>query len=309
MRYFTEVPENRADFPNAVVTIGSFDGVHRGHQAMFTRLIEEADKIQGTPVVVTFSNHPRRVLNPEFALSVLTTRDEKIRAIFDAGIDTIIALTFTPAMAEMSARDFLREFLVTRLDIQKLVIGHDHAFGKNREGDSAYLRRFLGEFAIGLVEVDEEFIEGRSCSSSIIRGMLASGDVAGAALLLGRQYHLTGTVVAGAGRGRELGFPTANIRPLESAKAVPGPGVYAVMVSFDGLPPRKGVCSIGTNPTFSGTDVQIEVHVPGFSGVLYGNEAELSFYAKVRDMRRFPTPGDLQKQIHHDIKTALTFFG
>jgi riboflavin kinase / FMN adenylyltransferase len=300
MRIFHEIPANRNEIQNAVVTIGTFDGVHKGHQYVLRTLKEEAVRQNGDPVVVTFSNHPREVLEGA-KYKALTTSDEKVREIFSLGIDTIILLTFTEKMSRISAEEFLSTYLVGKLDIQALVMGYDHAFGRNREGNSGFIKNFLKPYDIKLIEANEVDFQGLHVSSSEIRRLMVEGDVSRAAVLLGRFYSIRGHVVKGRGIGRTIGFPTANIELNSESKMVPPHGVYGVKVLSDTVTQTWGVCNIGMNPTFGGTKTTVEVFIPGLDSDIYGIELELQFVEKIRDERNFPAKDDLVEQIKKDI--------
>jgi riboflavin kinase/FMN adenylyltransferase len=309
MKIYHTIPDNKNLFKNPVVTIGNFDGVHRGHQKIFEKLLSIAREKEGDPVVITFSSHPRKVLNPEAHIRIITTSDEKVNAVFAMGIDNIIFLHFTPEMADMSAREFYDEILLKKIDSRALVIGYDHAFGKNREGNIDFLEKLSSESGIEVTRVEEELLDGEPISSSRIRGVIERGDMDTARNLLGRFYSLTGDVMRGAGRGAGLGFPTANIRPHDPDKIIPPDGVYAVAVSIEDRLEMPGMLNIGTNPTFGENERTIEVNIFDFSENLYDAVITVHFHGKIRDEIAFSSADQLVEQIKKDKQNVIRFLG
>ncbi len=305
MKIYHHLPDNKNLFRNPVVTIGNFDGVHLGHRKILASLLTVSARESGDPVVITFSAHPRKILNPEMPIHILTTTEEKINAIYDFGIPNIILLNFTRQMAMMSASDFYHEVLIDKLDAKFLVIGYDHAFGKNREGNYDFLTELAHTTGVEITRIEEEYHESEPVSSTRIRREIERGAVRLAGCLMGRPYSLSGTVVRGKGRGFKLGFPTANIHPLNADKIIPGNGVYAVTAVLDGGLRKKGMLNIGLNPTFSDTHWSIEVHLFDFEGDLYDTVLTLEFYDRIRDEIRFTSPDKLVEQINRDRHSAL----
>ncbi|HOO72395.1 MAG TPA: bifunctional riboflavin kinase/FAD synthetase [Spirochaetota bacterium] len=306
MKIYHNIPDNKNLFRNPVVTIGNFDGVHLGHRKIFSRLKEVAKKKSGDAVVITFSSHPRKVLYPDIPIKVITTSDEKVNAIFNLGIDNIILLHFTREMANMSAKDFYNDILLTRIDTRELVIGYDHAFGKNREGTIDFLAGLCAETGIGLTRVDEEMLDSRPISSTWLRSLIEEGDLPMVERLLGRRYSLSGTVVRGAGRGGStLGFPTANIDPLDPDKILPADGSYAVVVTLNSGIKKGGMLNIGMNPTFNADKKTIEVNIFDFAEDIYDSVITVDFVARLRPERRFNTTEDLVAQLGQDKIMAL----
>jgi len=305
MKVFHDIPDNKNLFKNPVVTIGNFDGVHLGHRKILKSLMETARGFSGEPVVITFAEHPRKVLYPEVPCRVITTRDEKTKAIYEAGISNMILLDFTRKMSEMSAVDFYNEYLIKKLDIKGIVIGYDHAFGRGREGNVDFLKELSQGAGITVVRVDEEFFNSRPVSSTWLRSELGAGNFPVASSLLGRRYSLTGHVIRGVSRGRELGFPTANVMPDNADKIVPADGVYAVEVIIGRAGPMKGMLNIGNNPTFSGAERSIEVNIFDFSGDLYESEITIVFHRRIRDEVRFSSVEGLIKQLKKDRAMSL----
>lgn len=305
MRIYYEIPDNKELFHNPVITIGSFDGVHTGHRRILSTLLNIAREKSGEAIVLTFSTHPRKVLTPKTPPKILTTADEKIRVIRDCGIKTIIMLEFTEEMANMSAVDFLNEIILKRLGVIDIVIGYDHAFGKDREGNFELLKEFSRKRGFRVTRTESKNFYSRPVSSSWIRTELEDGNVGLANRLLGRRYTLMGRVVHGASRGRSIGFPTANVMPDDQDKVIPKDGVYAVSVEIDESVRGKGMLNIGTNPTFANADRSIEVHIFDFDQNIYENRVDIEFHERIRDEARFESPDLLVEQLKKDKSLAL----
>lgn len=283
----------------SVVTVGTFDGVHIGHRAILRYLLERARARQGRSVAVTFDPHPREVVHGE-AVPLLTTIDERAALLEALGLDRFIVIPFTEAFSKLSAEAFVREILVERIGLQEVVIGYDHAFGRGRRGDRRLLAELGGPLGFSVDVIPAQVVEQHVVSSTEIRNLLVEeGQVALAAQMLGRRYSLRGTVVQGAGRGRGIGFPTANLAVDHPRKVVPRIGVYAVRVDVDGQG-WGGMMNIGRRPTFGEATLQIEVHLFGFAGDLYGRELRVEFVERIRDERRFDGPEALTEQLLKD---------
>ncbi len=309
MKIYHDIPENRDLFKNAVVTIGSFDGVHLGHMKIFSRMREIAKKSGGDPVVITFLVHPRKILNPEYNLEVLTSNEEKIRLIYASGIPNIILLNFTKETSQMHAGEFFNDVLIKKIDSQHIVIGYDHAFGRNREGTIEYIEGLARTSGVTVTQVGEENFSGKPVSSTWIRDEIKAGNLELAADLLGRKYSLEGTVTAGDGIGKTLGFPTANIMPDEADKMIPGDGVYCVSAEIDENGRKySGMMNIGNRPTFTNLKRSIEVNIFDFNENIYGSKILISFHKKIRDEVKFENVQALVKQINEDKKTAEKYF-
>lgn len=291
----------------SALTVGTFDGVHRGHQFILDELKRQAARIGGITTVVTFHPHPRLVLHRDDRppLKILTTPEEKIDILASLGIDRLVILPFTVEFSKTGSIEFVRRFLWQGVGFQVFVIGHDHGFGKNREGDVHTLQELAQELGFGVVEVPPYTVDGVVVSSTKVRRLLQEGRVAEAAKLLGRPYRLEARVVTGEGRGRQLDFPTANLKPLAEDKLVPGDGVYAVFVYLDGEQ-HSGMLNIGVRPTFGGDQKTIEVHVHDFDSDLGGQILRVDFIQRIRDERHFPSPDLLQQQLREDRQKTLT---
>lgn len=298
MKIYRNVEEIEGKLPSPVVTIGNFDGVHLGHREIFRRLKREAAELSGVSMVITFVPHPLKVLAPQKSPRLINTSAEKELLIEASGIDYLLAIPFTREFASVTADRFVLEILVGRIGVKRVVIGHDYAFGRNREGDADFLRRMGDELGFE-VEVLGPIGNGKVIySSTRVREMIERGDVRGVVSLLGRHFSIGGVVVHGHHRGKGLGFPTAN---LETDKElIPGHGVYAVKVKIDDTV-HDGACNIGVNPTFGDEKPSIEVFLLDFAGDLYGREVRVYFVDRIRDERKFPDPLSLQRAIEADV--------
>lgn len=286
-----------------VITIGVFDGVHRGHAYLLQRLSQRA-RPDFLPAALTFSNHPVSVLQPGRAVSFLTTPEQKARLLAEQGIALVVSLEFTPALAQLTAQEFV-ELLVTELRMKGLVIGPDFALGRRREGNADFLRDLGRAWGFWVETLEPLLLDGTLVKSRAIRQAITDGEVAAAARLLGRDYSLVGRVAAGDRRGRELGFPTANL-DIAPEMALPGDGIYAAWAIVDGSP-RPAAASIGVRPTFGLTERLVEVYILDFAGDLYGQELETRFVAKLRNQETFPNLESLVAQINRDVNdTRLT---
>ena len=307
MRVYDDLSPGESGFSRTVVTIGNFDGVHLGHRAILTRVCQRARELGGQAVAVTFNPHPVKVLRPEVNLPMLTTQDQKLRLLADAGLDAVVVLPFTRELAALPAREFVHRYFLERLRVREVVVGHDYCFGRGREGNIDLLKE-MGRshgFTVQLVWAVE--VDGAVVSSSLIRAMLRLGKVVPANQLLGRHYGVVGQVVTGKGRGAKLlGIPTANIRP--DNELLPATGIYAVYVHRgDEIIP--GAANIGTCPTFENGEFSLEVHLLDFDGELYGERLGVEFVARLREERRFPSLEALAAQIHADIAAAREVLG
>jgi riboflavin kinase/FMN adenylyltransferase len=286
-----------------VVTVGMFDGVHRGHRALLDRVAAEA-AARGLPAgAVTFDRHPLEVLRPDACPPLLTTLDRKIALLGAAGMDFVLVLAFTKELSQVTAEAFVREVLLEGIGAKAIVVGENFRFGHKAAGDPALLAELGRPRGVDVVALPLHADGGEPVSSTRIRAALAGGDVRAAAALLGRVYAVEGTVVRGDGRGRrELGIPTANLA-VAGDLAVPANGVYAGHLTEepDGVP-RPAAVSVGVNPQFHTTGLRVEAHVLDFDGDLLGARVSVSFEHRLRDEAAFPTVEDLVAQIHQDIR-------
>jgi riboflavin kinase/FMN adenylyltransferase len=287
-------------------SVGVFDGVHRGHRAVFDALRAEAARLGAASLVVTFDPHPLAVLRPAAAPKLLTTPAERIRLIGDAGPDAVLVHRFDRETAGLSAAAFLERVVPPRARLQALVIGHDFRMGKDRSGGFEELRALGGERGFQVVRVGPSLEEREPISSSRIRTAIEEGRVGDAARLLGHDYVVEGTVVQGRGVGRTLEVPTANVDVGDERKLLPGHGVYAAVVRILDRPgePRPAVVNHGVRPTFGGGDPALEVHLLGFDGDLRGARLAVELVERIREERTFARPEDLVRRIGEDVEEA-----
>ena len=301
--------EHLAPLPYAVVTSGTFDGVHIGHQKILARVNEIAAKNNGQSVVLTFWPHPRLVLYPEQTdLKLLNTFEEKAELLKKSGIDHLVKVPFTKEFSEYSGEQFIREVLVEKIGTRKLVIGYDHRFGKNREGSFEYLKENAHDFGFEVEEIPAQDIDDVTVSSTKIRKALQEGHVDEAHHFLGDYYHITGKVVSGDKIGRSLGFPTANIYVENPYKLIPSEGVYAVTVEVNASA-YKGMLYIGKRPTLNKTQLSIEVNIFDFGQDIYGDNIKVDFIKQIRADERFTSLDDLKAQLHRDRIEAMKVLG
>jgi len=307
MNIYREIPEIKKTL-NAVVTVGSFDGLHPGHFKILDEVKNVVKDLKGSSYVITFEPHPRNVLSKDFGLRILTSLSEKIKILEEAGIENLVVLNFTKEFSQLTSDEFIRQIIVDKIGAAHMVIGHDHKFGKDRLGDVRKLSEVGKFYNFSVTDVPPESIDGEIISSSKIRTALAAGDLIIANKFLGRNYSLEGIVVAGMKRGRTLGFPTANIQPDDSNKAIPKNGVYVVKCDLEDkvLP---GVMSIGTRPTFENNQEQIlEVHLLDFNRDIYGKQFRIEFIKRLRDEEKYASKEDLIKQMQIDKQSAADVF-
>lgn len=301
---YNEVPLNSGRFTKPVVTIGFFDGVHLGHGRIIETLRERADKIGGESFVITFRDHPGVFLSPEKPLPLIGTTEERIEEFEKYGVENVILLDANEEVFNMSAWDFYDFLLVKRLGAVEIVIGYDHHFGKNREGNYEYLQGVAHCHGTVITRVEKKLHGGDIVSSTLIRESLKAGYVDRVSGFLGRRFSLLGRVVHGNGMGHSLGAPTANMEIFSKRKILPSSGVYAVFVFLEDGEPRPGVMNIGNRPTFGGKVKTLEVHLLDFSQDVYGETIRVEFVKKIRDERKFPDSQALVSRIRQDIKEA-----
>ncbi len=291
-----------------VVTSGTFDGVHLGHQKILKRLKEISRQCGGQTVVITFWPHPRTVVaNDAQQLHLLSTIEEKIELLQQQGIDHLIIIPFTRSFSELSSDEFIRQILVDKIGTQKLVIGYDHKFGRNREGSFEFLKINAPHYGFEVEEISREDIDETAISSSRIRKALLSGQVTAAHELLGRPYSLTGTVIKGQQLGRTIGFPTANILVKEAYKLIPANGVYVIKVHYNDEV-FHGMLNIGVRPTVDGKEKTIEANIFSFGKEIYGETLKIEFMKYLRPEIRFNGLDALVEQLKQDQQDAIAFF-
>ena len=305
MIFVEQIEDLEGDNPSAVVALGTFDGVHLGHQEILRRVVGRARQERGTAAVFTFARHPLEVVNPAKAPPIITPLSIKRDILQALGIDLLVAVTFTPFLADTPPRDFVKTYLVDRLRARCVCVGYDFAFGKARAGSPETLRTLGEEYGFSLDVVPPKALDGQVVSSTLIRGLLATGDLLEAARYLGRPYAIRGEVEPGAGRGKGLGYPTANL-PATADVLIPD-GVYAGQAWF-GDELRRALVNVGTAPTFGGGVRRVEAHLLETGEDLYGETVTVFFLGRLRDERRFESPNQLQRQIERDRKRADTLF-
>jgi riboflavin kinase/FMN adenylyltransferase len=295
-----------ASIRNPIVTIGTFDGVHMGHRAILQEMRQIAGYSEGETVLLTFYPHPRMVLYPsDHGLRLLSTMTEKEDLLADAGVDHLVIYPFSESFSRKTAFEYVRDMLVEQIHVHTLVVGYDHRFGRNREGDFEVLKELSDVFGFSLMEIQAQKLDDVQVSSTKIREAIELGDVVIASEYLGYDYEVSGRVVKGEGRGRTIGFPTANVGDIEPDKLLPRNGVYSVLVKIEGEKFR-GVLNIGVRPTVSGEgSLSVEVHIPGFDRDIYGKSITVAFLQRIRDEKKFGSVIELSEQIKEDIKKAL----
>ncbi len=306
MQHFHNVEEIHLE--QSWLTIGSFDGVHLGHQQIIHDLVKGAHDNGQPAVVVTFHPHPQLIIKEEGRPFYLTLPDKRAQLLGDLGVDIVLTYPFSRETSQMRAEEFIA-LLHRRLQFSRLWVGYDFALGRNREGDPAFLKNLGQQFGYTLKEILPYSIDGELVSSSRIRKSIRKGEVREAAAYLGRSFEVTGTVVVGADRGKSLGFATSNLDVPQEMVDIK-PGVYACLTDVDGQT-WKAVTNIGFRPTFGEglLSPRIEAHLLGFSGNLYGEELSLRFVERLRDEMKFDQVSDLQAQIKADIAQALHLLG
>lgn len=286
-----------------VVTVGTFDGVHRGHRAVLEEIGRRARERDLVSLLVTFEPHPLEVVNPQAAPRLLTLPAEKRELLAQTGLDRVVVQPFTPALARLGPEEFVRDVLRAQYGMDELVIGYDHGFGRGRSGDVASLRRLADAEGFEVDVVDAVRDDGQPISSRLIRTAVAHGDLDGAARWLGRPYSVLGVVERGHGRGRTIGVPTANLPVPDSRKLLPPDGVYAVRVHAGGRC-WGGMMNQGPRPTFGVAARGLEIHIFDFAGELYGETLRVEWIRRLRDVQPFPTRAALVAQLDDDAQAA-----
>jgi len=290
-----------------IVTLGTFDGVHKGHKSILEKLITNSKTSGCESVVLTFFPHPRMVLQQNTDLKLLNTIDEKAALLEKEGVDNLIIHPFDHAFSRLTAEEFVKDILVDKLNIHKIIIGHDHRFGRNRTATIDDLIRFGEEFGFEVEKISALAVDEISVSSTKIRNALNEGNVDYANTFLGYPYFINGTVVQGRQLGRTINFPTANIEPTENYKLVPANGVYVVASVLNGKT-VYGMMNIGNRPTVNGTGTTIEVHYHDFNEDLYGQQIKVSIYHRLRDEVKFESFDALKLQLEKDRQQSLAYF-
>ena len=294
-------------FKNAVITIGTFDGVHQGHLQIIRQLVEEARKVDGTPVVITFYPHPKRVVETgRKPIFILNTLEEKTALLAHAGIEHLVVVPFSQEFAEQPAADYVKNFLVNNFHPHTIIIGYDHRFGRNREGDYHLLEEMAADHQYEVKEIPEHVLRDVTISSTRIREALLEGNVEKANEFLGYRYFFTGLVTEGNKLGRTIGYPTANLQIQDDQKLVVGNGVYAVQVVVENMPGVfGGMMNIGIRPTVDGTKRAIEVNIFAFDEMIYDRLVTVTMLARLRDEVKFNGLEALKAQLAKDKQDAM----
>ncbi len=289
-------------YPNTILTIGNFDGVHLGHQKILSEVTKKAKEVKGTSMAITFEPHPMKVLAPEKKIRILTPFEEKAKLLEEMGIKVLLCINFNKEFSNLLPDHFIEDMLVKKIKAKEIIVGTKYAFGKNKKGTVELLRRRGNKLGFKVKVIRNVRIHGNIVSSSKIRSLLLKGEARETSTFLGRAYSIEGRVIKGEGRGRSLlNIPTANITtPVEIA---PKEGVYAVRVCFNNSL-FEGVANIGRNPTFGNSDISYEVHLFNFSGNILGKNIRIYFIDRIRSEKFFPAPSSLEAQIRNDIEHA-----
>lgn len=290
----------------SVITIGTFDGVHIGHQKIIERLVKVGQHKKLESVVLTFFPHPRMVLQKEANIKLLNTIDERKELLSNLNLEALIVKTFNKEFANLSARDYVKHILIDELNAKHIIIGYDHHFGKNRSANIDDLKTFGREFGFEVEEISAQDIKDVAVSSTKIRNAISEGDIKTANSYLGAPYFITGTVIKGKGLGKQIQFPTANIHIDEDYKLIPKNGVYVVSAVIDNST-VYGMMNIGTNPTVNGTKQSIEVHFFNIDKDLYNNTLKVNILNRLRNEHKFESVSLLQDQLKLDQQHALKF--
>jgi riboflavin kinase / FMN adenylyltransferase len=299
-------PDDLPEFKNAVITTGTFDGVHKGHQIIIEHIIQQARRISGESVIITFEPHPRLVLHPEeHNLKLLTTLEEKIEKISALGVDHLVVFPFTIAFSQMSAKDYVHNFLKEHFNPKIIVIGYNHYFGHHRDGNIELLYKLAPELHFEVEEIPRQLVDDIEVSSTKIRIALTEGDIERATHLLDSYYSLTGTVIDGDKIGRTLGYPTANIVVDDPYKLIPADGVYAAFAYYKNKK-YNAMLSIGNRPTLKGSKHLIEANLLDFNEQIYGEKLKIELVSKIRDQEKFDSLELLKQKIDTDKKATIS---
>ncbi|RKY61089.1 MAG: hypothetical protein DRP96_04195 [Candidatus Neomarinimicrobiota bacterium] len=302
MNVFYNIENLENDFEGAVVTLGVYDGLHRAHMEIINRVIDSARKMNAKSLMITFDSHPRNVLNnTSKRVKSLTCPQEKIEILESTGLDGVLVLKVTGNLLNISAEDFVKTYLVNHLHVRKVIVGYDYHFGKDRGGRADQLVRYGDKYGFDVEIVNQIYFHQHAIRSSVIRTMLSEGDVVKAAELLGRYYRVEGRVVHGSGRGKTLGFPTANIEPDNREKMLPVDGIYLTECFYRNTR-SFGICNIGIRKTFNESERVIEVYLIDIRDIdLYGHKFRIGFLERLRDEVKFETREELIAQMKNDL--------
>lgn len=307
MNVYRRIEEFQAN-TNNILTIGTFDGVHRGHKYLLKHVVALSNNLTGVPAVVTFEPHPQMVINNGHRkrIKILTTLEEKLTLLEQAGIHTVYVIPFNSAFAQLSSMQFIETFLREKIGLKGIIVGYDHGFGNARQGNAGTLSSAFQDGNIYIEQLDQFTVHDQKLSSSVIRKKIDEGEIVSANELLGYAYNITGEVILGDKRGRELGFPTANLDILNSNKVLPANGVYAVNVELENTL-HHGMANLGVRPTFLKNSKSLEINLFDFSDEIYGKVMRVYFLKKIRNEKKFATVDGLISQLNSD-KTETELF-
>jgi riboflavin kinase/FMN adenylyltransferase len=302
--------EEVGDIPNAVLTIGTFDGVHLGHQKIIERLKAEAKKVNGETVLFTFFPHPRMVIDPtNHGLKLIQTQAEKIENLERLGLDHLIIFPFTKSFSNLTADEFVKDYLVNKLNVKTIVVGYDHQFGKNREGTLKHLQKLSETLPFKVIEIPAHEVDEINVSSTKIRKAIEIGDVQTANSYLNEPFEISGKIVKGNQIGRTIGFPTANIEIGDELKIIPAIGVYAVEIVLEDQRILQGMMNIGIRPTVTDSkEVKVEVFIFDFSEAIYDQRIKVYLLQRIRGEHRFQSVEVLRAKLQEDEKTVRSIF-
>ena len=296
--------ESLPAFKNSVITIGTFDGVHQGHRKIISALQNEARKVNGESVIITFHPHPRKIVQPENHLQLINTLEEKIELLQQAGIDHLVVVPFTANFSELTADEYIENFLIKNFSPASIIIGYDHHFGKGRTGNYKLLEDRASHYNYNLVEIPQHVLNEIAVSSTKIRNAILSSDISTANKLLGYSFFFEGLVAEGDQLGRTIGYPTANLNYTDSDKIKLGHGVYAVYANVEGER-KKGMMSIGTRPTLDKTEEKVEVNLFDFDQTIYGKTMRVTVEHFLRQQEKYPSLESMVEQLHRDKENSL----
>ena len=289
------------------ITVGTFDGVHLGHQKIITHLVKKAKQKNCGTLLLTFDPHPRKVVQPSNAPMLLQTIEEKSEILSKLGLEIIFVQPFTKAFSKLNAEEYVKDILVNQLNVEHLLVGYNHRFGKNRTANIFDLKKLGKKYKFSVGEIQAHIVNKITVSSTKIRHAINNGNIKYANSLLGHTYKLKGIVMKGRQNGKKIGFPTANVKINEREKILPKNGVYAVKVNYNEMT-NLAMMNIGTNPTFSGNYISNEVHLINWDGNLYKKEIEIFFIERIRDEKKFNSIQDLSIQLQNDKNFVLKKF-
>ncbi len=305
MRLINDVTQFKEALPRLVLTIGSFDGVHLGHQRILREVVAEARKRSGTAASMTLQPHPREYFSPQNAPNILTDDEKKTELMEKIGLDVFFYLPFNSLIANMERQVFVEKILLERCNAEMILVGHDFAFGKGAEGNYAYLKSISSEYGFEVTEIPPLILHGERVSSTLIREAVLQGELDKAEVFLGRRYAISGTVLAGRGMGKKLGFPTANIEPHN--KTIPAHGVYVAEVIYQGQKHAAAI-NIGIAPTIRHEDIMIEAHILDFDKNIVDERIEIVFHKRLRPEAKYDSYDALISAIHKDVEAVRSYF-